>query len=82
MNSCSFREFILSDILKKNIKGKGVFISTEGNEIKVVLHISVTYGTNISAIVKSIKNKVKFNLNESAGVTVKSVNVCIDGIKQ
>ncbi|MCU6719242.1 Asp23/Gls24 family envelope stress response protein [Porcipelethomonas ammoniilytica] len=81
MKSCSFREFILSDILGRKTKGIGTLITEKNNELIVNLHICVTYGTNISAVVKSVKNKVSFALNEYAGVTVQAVNVYIDGIK-
>ena len=56
-------------------------ITEKNNELIVNLHICVTYGTNISAVVKSVKNKVSFALNEYAGITVQAVNVYIDGIK-
>lgn len=81
MKCCTFREFILSDILCRKTKGVGTFITEKDNELIVNLHICVTYGTNISAVVRSVKNKVAFALNEYAGVTVKSVNVYVDGIK-
>jgi uncharacterized alkaline shock family protein YloU len=80
MKSSSFKEFVLSDIFGRNPGGIGVHIKTSGNELVVYLHISVTYGTNISAVVSSVKNKVSFALRETAGVPVRSVNVYIDGI--
>lgn len=81
MRSCSFREFILNDILRRKTKGIGTFITEKDNELIVNLHICVTYGTNISAVVSSVKNKVTFALNEFAGVTVRAVNIYVDGIK-
>ena len=36
------------------------------------------YGTNISAVVKSVSHKVRFTVEESIGVTVHEVNVFID----
>lgn len=73
--------FILCDIFGKKSNDIGTVIMEKDNELIVNLHISVTYGTNISAVMKSIKNKVKFALNEYAGVTVRSVNVFVDSIK-
>ena len=81
MKSCSFREFILRDILGKKTKCIVTLITEKNNELIVNLHICVKYGTNISAVVKSVKNKVSFALNEYAGITVQAVNVYIDGIK-
>lgn len=63
-------------------KNKGVIIHTYNDgSLKVDLHIKVTYGTNITAAVDSIVNKVRFTLEETAGVTVGQVRVCVDDIK-
>ena len=45
------------------------------------LHISVIYGMNISAIAKSIVNKVRYTVEEVTGLQVKKVNVFVDGMK-
>lgn len=44
------------------------------------LHIKVTYGVNLSAVVKSITHKVSFSVEEATGISVSQVIVCIDGI--
>ena len=46
------------------------------------LHIAVTYGVNISAIVKSIVNKVRYTVEEATGFQVAKVNVFVDDMKQ
>lgn len=65
-------------MLKKENTTKGVIIRQEGDELVVDLHITVTYGINVNAIVDSIINKVNYVLTEQAGVAVKSVNVFVD----
>lgn len=82
MKSSSFKEFILNDILKLKTDGTGVYVSTKDNELIINLHIAVTYGTNVSAVVKSVKNKVEFVIAESICVPVHSVNVYVDSIKE
>lgn len=63
-------------------KNKGVIIRTSDDGLlNVDLHIKVTYGTNITAAVSSITNKVRFTLEEAAGVTVGRIRVCVDDIK-
>jgi uncharacterized alkaline shock family protein YloU len=52
-------------------KDKGIFID---------LHIKVTYGTNISAAVKSITHKVSFTVEEALGLPVNRVRVFVDGM--
>lgn len=53
----------------------------EGDRLIVDLHISVIYGMNISAIAKSIVNKVRYTVEEATGLRVRKVNVFVDGMK-
>lgn len=62
---------------KNDIPDKGVEIKYAGGELVVDLHIAVTYGVNISAIVKSIANKVAYTLEAASGLTVAKVNVYV-----
>ena len=52
------------------------------DHVKVEVHIAVIYGMNISAIAKSIVNKVKYVVFEATGIQVDKVTVKIDGIVQ
>lgn len=80
MSNTSIKEFIISNVFKKNVPGKGVDVKIIENEAKITLHISAAYGTNISAVVDSIKNKVNFVLTETVGISVCSVGVYVDEI--
>lgn len=68
----------VSAVLRKNDPTKGVLIRQDDDEIVVDLHITVTYGLNVGAIVDSIIHKVNYVLTDQAGVNVKSVNVYVD----
>lgn len=58
---------------------KGVVIRYDNNsELIIDLHIKVTYNTNITAAVNSIIHKVAFTVEETAGITVKKINVYVD----
>ena len=59
----------------------GVHVRGEGDRLVVDIHISVVYGMNIAAIAKSIVNKVRYTVEEATGLTVKKVNVFVDGMK-
>ncbi|MBR1864550.1 MAG: Asp23/Gls24 family envelope stress response protein [Ruminococcus sp.] len=65
-------------MLKKQNTTKGVIIRQEDDELVVDLHITVTYGVNVGAIVDSIIHKVNYVLTQEAGVAVRSVNVYVD----
>ena len=60
---------------------KGIKVRCQKGKLLVDIHIIVTYGTNISAIVKSIMNKVRYTVEETTGFEVAKVNVFVDGMK-
>ena len=61
---------------------KGVKVRTIAGGLVIDLHIAVTYGVNIAAIVKSIVNKVRYTVEEATGLQVAKVNVFVDDMKQ
>ncbi|WMJ21995.1 Asp23/Gls24 family envelope stress response protein [Paludicola sp. MB14-C6] len=60
---------------------KGIRVRVKNQKLVIDLHIIVTYGTNISAIVKSIMHKVQYTVEENTGFSVARVNVFVDGMK-
>ncbi|HZJ77612.1 MAG TPA: Asp23/Gls24 family envelope stress response protein [Clostridia bacterium] len=65
---------------KRSFVDKGVNVYKDGNGLSVDLHIVVTFGLNITAIVKSIVNKVRYVIEEATGLEVRKVNVYVDGM--
>lgn len=59
----------------------GVIIREKDNSIVIDLHISVSYGVNIAAISDSIVHKVRFAVENEAGIEVEKVNVYIDSMQ-
>ena len=59
---------------------QGVTVKENGDGLVVDLHIVITYGLNISAIVRSIVNKVRYTIEEATGLEVKKVNVYVDAM--
>ena len=60
---------------------KGVRVRCIDGALIIDLHIVVTYGVNIPAIVKSIVNKVRYAVEDSTGLHVSKVNVFVDSMK-
>ncbi|MBP1566988.1 MAG: Asp23/Gls24 family envelope stress response protein [Oscillospiraceae bacterium] len=73
---------ILPFLKKKNTHSNGVNIVSKDNKLIINLKISVTCGTNISAIVKSLRHRVSFVVEEATGIKVSKVNVFIDSVTQ
>lgn len=70
-----------SVLSQQDFPDKGVRVRTVGGGLVIDLHIIVTYGVNISAIVKSIVGKVRYTVEEATGFSVAKVNVFVDGMK-
>lgn len=71
-------EGLRSLLLGNNFPDKGVRVSEADGELAIEIHIKILYGVNISAIVDSIANKVKYAVEQSSGLTVRSVDVYVD----
>ncbi len=61
-------------------ENNGVIIRQNGNKLTIDLHITVSYGVNVSAISESIVHKVDYVVSDLAGIEVESVNVYVDGL--
>ncbi|MEG2054644.1 MAG: Asp23/Gls24 family envelope stress response protein, partial [Oscillospiraceae bacterium] len=59
---------------------KGVRVTEDNGELVIELHIKVTFGLNIAAIVKSISHKVRYAVEDATGLKVKKIDVSVDDI--
>lgn len=75
------RQGLRSVFSRRSFADEGIRVRSENDKLIVDLHIAVIYGMNISAIAKSIVNKVRYTVEEATGLTVKKVNVYVDGMK-
>ncbi len=64
----------------KDMPGKGVTITKEGEELNIDLHIKIMYGVSIPAIVENIKDRVKYVIEDATELKVKKINVTVDDI--
>jgi len=62
---------------RRELPDKGVRVRNSGGNLVIDLHISVTYGVNISEIIKSIAHKVTYTVEAASGLLVTKVNVYI-----
>ena len=76
-------ESIVSAIKSKATGEKfsqGVSVKSVDGQLQIELHISVSYGVNITAIVDSIINKVRYTVEEATDLKVNTVNVYVDAL--
>ena len=55
-------------------------VTEEDGQLAIELHIKVTYGVNIAAIVRSITHKVRYAVEDATALKVRRINVCVDDI--
>ena len=65
----------------KRFKEKGIKISEYEGKLIIDVYINVTYGINISAVVKSISHKIKYAVEDATNLTVHKVNIFVVDIK-
>ena len=81
MSSQRATDGILELLKGENLK-KGIKVFTdETNQLTVQLYIVVEYGISIAAAASSLIETVKYSLERMTGLTVKEVNVIINGIR-
>ncbi len=74
---------VKSAVLKSNPADQGVRVRPgEGpKEIIIDLHLTLSYGVNVTAVTDSIRNKVRFAVERETGLTAAKVNVFVDGME-
>jgi len=71
----------LTDILRKENFAKGVIVRQEGDDLHIDMYIIVSYGTKISEVAYQVQSKVKYTVNKTLGMSVKSVNIFVQGVR-
>ena len=65
-------------VARKERLDRGVKVTSTKEGLVVDLHIIVSYGVNVTAIVKNIIDKVRYTVQEATGLEIKQVNVYVD----
>jgi len=69
-------------LLKMENLSRGVSIAaTKDGELIIGLHIVVEYATNLAAIADTLQSNVRYAVQEAVGLSVKEVNIAIEGIR-
>ena len=83
MNVSGIRETLLAVLRRKKKENspRGVKVRFVKDKLIIDLHISLMYGVNMNAVVRSIINKVGYTVEQSTGICVEKVNVYVDSIR-
>ncbi len=83
LNPVDTKKYHLVSLFKKaDIKGRrGVKLSVgTDNKITVSLHISVLYGTNISAVTENLSHKIRYTVEDKTELKISKISVFVDGM--
>lgn len=80
MSTQSFQEG-LSQLLRRKNLTRGIEVEIGEDGVIIDLYIIVEYGVKISEVANNVINRVKYTLEENAGVNVKEVNINIQGVR-
>jgi len=69
------------ELVKWENLSKGIKVYTHAHEVEIDLHVILEYGMRISVVAENIIEKVKFNVENLTGLTVKKINVYVQGIR-
>ena len=79
-----FPDFGITDNIQKamgrNIQNPGIRISDDDDGITISCGIIVYFGVNIPQLCYDIQTKVKKDIETNVGVSVKAVNIRVEGI--
>lgn len=81
MNVTGVRETLQAALPGKKPAPHGVRVRFVKDKLLIDLHISLMYGVNMNAVVRSIINKVGYTVEQSTGISVEKVNVYVDSIR-
>jgi uncharacterized alkaline shock family protein YloU len=71
----------LTDILRKENFAKGVLVRQQSDDLHIDMYIIISYGTKVSEVAYQVQSKVKYTLNKTLGLSVKSVNIYVQGVR-
>lgn len=71
----------IAEILGRENYSRGVIVRQENNELHIDMYIIVSYGTKISEVAYNVQSQVKYKLNKSLGLEIKSVNIYVQGVR-
>lgn len=82
LNSADRKRGLLSLFKKAEIgRKKCVKLEVRGGKLYISLHITVVFGTNISAVADSLAHKIRYTVEEKTGLEVGKITVYIDGMR-
>jgi uncharacterized alkaline shock family protein YloU len=74
---------ILDDLTNALVKDPthGIEVHYDGMNINIDIYIIIEYGTRIKSVAKSVRNTVRYHVENILGMPVNEVNVHVQGLR-
>lgn len=72
---------VIADLFRKTLYGKGVKITTLENRIYIDVYVILKSGLNNEAVVQSVKEAIKYKVENFTGMRVMEIKVNVLGIR-
>ena len=81
MATVSVTDGIVKLVKRENLtKGINVTVDEENN-LTIDFDVIVAYGVSISAVADNLISSVKYQVEETTGLTVKKINIYVEGVR-
>lgn len=78
--SSSFTDSLLS-LFNKQSLNKGIKVVTDDNKIFIDIYVVLKHGVTVPAVLESLKNAVKYGVENFTGMRVKEIDIHIVGMR-
>lgn len=73
----------IAHLLKRENQSRGVRVREDADGgVCIDLHIAVEHGVNINSICRSIIKEVRYNVEKTTGIDVKTIDIFVDGMRK
>lgn len=81
MNSKKAADSLIELIKKDNLK-RGIKVTVTGpSEVDIELYVTLEYGVSLPAVARNARDNVRYRVEDLTGLTVRNVNIFVEGIR-
>lgn len=70
----------ISSIIGKTNLSKGIKVNTNDDNVIIDIFITVNYGVKIPEVAWNVQEKVKREVEDTAGISIKAINIHVQGV--
>ena len=70
------------ELIKKDNLRRGITVKTVGpGEVDIDLYVMLVYGVSLPAVAQNARDNVRFRVQEYTGISVRNINIFVEGIR-